>query len=289
MSAGDQGQRRVSEALVRMPQEQRQEDRALACSAQRQHGPVWGVASVPAPPTPHPRPLSSVSFFLWNIVFQWGSALFGFMYSDCPKSAKVHVTTPTHPKKQTNKNNNNVSSGDQVGCWWHDLVALSPHGNNSVMLSCGDASSKIFYSLWSPRPTEQMSCPWLPSVAGVVPPCSGLKRTPSSDFFPPFFFSSPPPRESVLPSNEIFRCAVCWSVWPWPTVASFGCLFTSLVSLSLLRRLAAKKSPQGCCEMHLPHQTEFANAWKCFCMMFHYSRCGGTNLYIDAYTNSRHF
>lgn len=131
----------------------------------------------------------------------------------------------------------------------------------------------IFDSLWSSRPPEQMSCLWLPSVAGVVPPCSGPKRTPSSDFRPffLFFLSSTWIGAPVEWDPPLCRLLICVAV---TNSCIIGCLFTSLVSLSLLRRLAVKKSPQGSCEMHLPHQTEFPNAWECFCMMFHYSRWG---------------
>lgn len=61
MSAGYPGERRVSEALVRMPQEQRQEDRALACPAQWQLSPVWGVTHLHRQPNRAPAPVSPPS------------------------------------------------------------------------------------------------------------------------------------------------------------------------------------------------------------------------------------
>lgn len=173
--------------------------------------------SNPLPPAPFPLYCSSRGILSSSEAApSWFHVL--WLSKKC-ESARYY----SYSSKKTHKKNtkpNDVSSGDQVGCWWRDLVALSPHSNDSVMLSCGDASSEPY--LRQPLIITSSGADEL-SVAGVrrwvVPPRSGPKRTPSSDSRP-LFFSSSPPRESVLPSNEIFRCAVCWSVWPWPTVAS---------------------------------------------------------------------
>lgn len=146
----------------------------------------------------------------------------------------------------------------------------------------------IFDSLWSSRPPEQMSCLWLPSVAGVVPPCSGLKRTPSSDFRP-FFFSSSPPRESVLPSNEIFRCAVCWSVWPWPTVASLDVYLLRWCHCLCWGVWLWRNHPKAVVKCICRIKQNFRMPENAFAWCFIIVDGGNKSISIDAYTNSRHF
>lgn len=186
----------------------------------------------------------------------------GFLYSDCFEKCST-------ARYDSRSSKIRVSSGDQVGCWWRDLVA---EVLTATALWCSHVVTQVAnckpYHLAVEQAAASLAVIFMfcradelsvAALAEVLPPCSGLKRSPSFDSRL-CFFSSPPPCESVLPSNEIFRRAVCWSVWPWLTSCIIGWLFTSLVSLSLLRRLPVKKWAHSCCEIQLPHQTEILNA-----------------------------
>lgn len=270
MSAGYPGQRRVSEALVRMPQEQRQENRALACSAQRQHGPIWRVASAPAPPVPYPAPYCIVPPVEYCLPVR--QRHLGLMYSNCPKSAKVPATTPTHPKKKQKKQQCffRWPSGMLMTLWLEssqrqlcDALMWWRQSRTANLIIAPRANC----SLRSPRFTEQMSCPGpclRAQVRRELPPLTSARFF--LFFLPSVWIGAP--IEWDLP---FCRLLICVGV---TNSCIIGCLFTSLVSLSSLRRLAVKKSPHGHYEMHLPHQTKFQYAEKCLCMMFHCSRWG---------------
>lgn len=114
------------------------------------------------------------------------------------------------------------------------------------------------------------------AVAGVVPPGSCLRAQVWREL-PPlnrlFFFTSSPSCESVLLSNEIFRCAVCWSMWPWPTVASSDVYLLHLRHFFVATYACEEMSPQLLCNA-LAASNRNSECLKCFCMIFYYSRWG---------------
>lgn len=125
---------------------------------------------------------------------------------------------------------------------------------------------------------SQMSCLWRP-------PCSGLKRTPSLRLPPVFLFflSSTWIGAPVVWDLLLCRLLMCVAV---TNSCIIGCLFTSLVSLSSLRLWRNHPAAAVKCICRVEQNSrmpENAFAWCCIMSM------GGTNLYIDAYTNSRHF